>query len=189
MHCKSHQERNPERENHRWDRRQLGQGCGNAFPFTYVFCVVELLEHVLSDHCGREVDDEEEDVDGGGLRLPVLGGERDLERGQDAEVVQRLEEALPRLRLQRLRERAELLEEEHRLAPRLLVRLVVGQLREELREELLVLLRSGEGRSDSALLLICNYSFFTDGPTHTVRTVHVVCEYKIDDFCTGARCS
>ena len=30
---------------------------------TYVFCVVELLEHVLSDHGGREVDYEEEDVD------------------------------------------------------------------------------------------------------------------------------
>ena len=107
---------------------------------THVFGVVELLEHVLSDHGGREVDDEEEDVDGGRLGLPVLGGERDLERGEDAEVVQRLEEALPRLRLQRLRERAELLQEEHRLAPRQLVRLLVGQLGEELRKELIVFL-------------------------------------------------
>ena len=96
--------------------------------FTYVFCVVELLEHVLSDHGRREVDDEEEDVDGGRLGLPVGGGERDLEGGQHPEVVQRLEEALPRLRLQRLRKRAELLQEEHRLAPRRLVRLVVCQL-------------------------------------------------------------
>ena len=96
---------------------------------------------MLSDHGGREVDDEEEDVDGGRLGLPVLGGERDLEGGQDAEVVQRLEEALPRLRLQRLREGAELLEEEHGLAARQLVRLVVGQLREEFRQELIVLLQ------------------------------------------------
>jgi hypothetical protein len=45
---------------------------------THVFRVVELLQHVLANHGGRELDDEEEDVDGGGLGARVFGLKRDL---------------------------------------------------------------------------------------------------------------
>ena len=64
-----------------------------------------------------------------------------------------LEEALAGLRLERLRERAELLQEEHRLAPRRLVRLLVRQLGKELRKELIVLLHDG------VQAIVNNFSF------------------------------
>jgi len=46
--------------------------------------VVVLLQHVLSDHGGRELDDEQEDVDRGGLGYVVLGLKGDLQGLEDA---------------------------------------------------------------------------------------------------------
>ncbi len=39
---------------------------------TYIFGAVELLQHVFPDHGGRELDDEEQDVDRSSLRVRVL---------------------------------------------------------------------------------------------------------------------
>jgi hypothetical protein len=46
--------------------------------------VVVLLQHVLPDHGGRELDDEQEDVDRGGLGYVVLGLKGDLQGLEDA---------------------------------------------------------------------------------------------------------
>jgi hypothetical protein len=46
--------------------------------------VVVLLQHVLPDHGGRELDDEQEDIDRGGLGYVVLGLKGDLQGLEDA---------------------------------------------------------------------------------------------------------
>ncbi len=50
---------------------------------TYISFAAQLLQHVLPHHGGRELDDEEEDVDGGCPRRRVLRLKGDLQRLRD----------------------------------------------------------------------------------------------------------
>lgn len=93
---------------------------------------VRLLEHVVAHHRRRELDYVRQYVYGGRFRGGVVHGERDLERGEDAQAGQRLEERLPALRLQGLREGAELFQEEHEVSALRYLHRLVRQVGEQL---------------------------------------------------------